>query len=409
MPSEKNAIDYVVAGVLIIAISSLLLTYVLPFRFHGANDSGWTPEGVRQVATANNQFAIELLQQLGSNDTNVFFSPFSLSQAMAILYEGATGETAKEIRGVFHFPENDTVRRANFAAILNRLPSDEYKLLNANALWIRDNFRVKENFVNVATEHFLSDVFSFHDPFKVVDKVNEWACENTNGLLCDVMRKEDSDPQLVMIITNAMYFKGFWKEKFDPSNTKPMDFHTPTGTKKVEMMYKRSEHTKYYENNDLKAIEMDYKGNMTMLVILPKSKNVTEVLNELNASRIDEIRSQMRSTCVDIYFPKFEFRTDYHLKDTLSAMGMPIVFTPGAEFDKLTDEKVWVDKVIHSAYVKVDEEGTEAAAVTVVTIIKALASCETFKADHPFIFFIIHKPTNTILFAGIVSDPTQGS
>ena len=212
-------------------------------------------------------------------------------------------------------------------------------------------------------------------------------------------------------LTNAIYFKGTWEWEFNPKYTEEMDFKiTPTKVEKVAMMYMKPEKAKfnYADTGDLQILELPYEGDkISMLILLPKEN--LEDIEPITLEKLQKWESQMEETTLDeIYLPKFEFDTKYFMKDTLSEMGMPTLFGAGADLSNMDGTyELYVEEVIHQAFVKVDEQGTEAAAATgVVVDLTSILPKNIFRADHPFLFIIQQNDTGNILFMGRVNNPT---
>jgi len=217
-----------------------------------------------------------------------------------------------------------------------------------------------------------------------------------------------------LVLTNAIYFKGTWEWEFDKSDTREQDFKiTPTNVVKVPMMYMKPDRARfnYADTGDLQILELPYKGEKISMLILLPTENLDSI-EPLTIEKLSEYKNQMQETELDaIYLPKFEFNTKYTLNENLKALGMPTAFDDkNADFSGMTKaEKIWIGFVIHQAYVKVDEKGTEAAAATGVGMMGSAMprSRDIFIADHPFIFIIQQKDTGNILFLGRVVDPTK--
>ncbi len=215
-----------------------------------------------------------------------------------------------------------------------------------------------------------------------------------------------------LVLTNAIYFKGTWEWEFDKSDTREQDFKiTPTNVVKTPIMYMKNDKAKfnYADVEDLQILELPYKGKKISMLILLPTEDINTIEPSLTPEKLSEYKNQMQETKLDaIYIPKFEFDTKYFMKDTLSAMGMPTSFEwPGADFSGMDGtNNLYITSVIHQAFVKVDEKGTEAAAATaVVGTFGAAMPRNIFRADHPFIFIIQERETGNILFLGRVVDP----
>ncbi len=388
-----------------------------------ADDTGWSQKGVDAVVNANNKFAFELYEKLAESETgNIFLSPYSISTALAITYEGARGQTAAEMQNVLHFPDSD-IMRPNFARIYNELNSKgNYELHTANALWAQENFHFLDEYFNITKRYYAGKVtnLDFSEREKSVQIINSFIEEQTNNKIKNLIQPSNIDPVLTkLIITNAIYFKGRWVYEFDKSKTREMDFKTPEGIKKVQMMFMEPEESfNYTETDKMQILELPYKGNkISMLIILPKQgwffnetgyKEYNYTLNDIEFTQEKLKTLKMKETKLDeIYLPKFKFETRYELNDYLKDLGMPTAFTYDADFSGMTGKKdLYIDFVIHKAYIDVNEEGTEAAAATAVGMFAtAMTPTKVFKADHPFLFIIQEKKTGNILFLGRVVNP----
>ncbi len=387
-----------------------------------ADDAGATPEKVNSVVNANNQFAFELYSKYKDDpkheNTNIFFSPYSISTALAMTYEGARGQTAEEMQSVLHFPENPDVRRPAFARIHNDINSrdKEYQLSTANALWAQKDYQFLDEYFNITEKYYGGKVTNL-DFIKETEKsrvtINKWVEVQTNDKIKDLIPPGVLDSMTRLVLTNAIYFKGAWVLQFDKSKTRETDFRvSPTSTVKAQMMSLTGEKAKfnYAETEDLQILEMPYDGeDLSMLVLLPKEDTLDKLEQSLNEEKLNEWRNMLQERKIDVYMPRFKFETKYFMVQCLAEMGMPTAFSIQADFSGMTGkEDLYISQVIHQAFVEVNEEGTEAAAATAVVMKMNSAEFSTmFKADHPFIFIIQQKETGNILFLGKVMDPTK--
>lgn len=383
------------------------------------DDSGSTVEGIKSVVTANNQFAFELYSEYKSKEGNIFFSPYSISTALAMTYEGARGKTAEEIQSVFHFPE-ENVRRPAFAKLYNEINKKDkkYQLNTANALWAQKDFQFLSEYFNIVEKYYGGKVTNLDfvgETEKSRLTINKWVEEQTNNKIKDLIPLGILDSMTKLVLTNAIYFKGTWVYQFDKKDTKELDFKvTSENIVKVPMMYLNNEEAKfnYAETNNLQVLEMLYKGEeLSMLILLPKD-NLGSLEKNLDAKKIEEYRNMLKAEYIEaIYLPKFKFETKYFMADTLKEMGMPTVFSDSADFSGMTGKRdLFISQVIHQAFVEVNEEGTEAAAATAVIMEKGISvgpRTPVFRADHPFIFIIQEKATGNILFLGRVINPNK--
>ena len=411
-------IGIILIPVTVATAATLLFLYPYnPTQPPKSDDTGWSEEGAQEVIDANNQFALELYTELSKNGKeNIFYSPYSIFAALGMTYEGAKGETKDEIKSVFHFPEDSTLR-PNFAKIYNDINKNEedYELRTGNALWVQKDYPFLEDYINIVEKYYggkVSNLDFVKETEKSRQTINSFIEEQTNNKIKDLIPKGVLDYLTRLVLTNAIYFKGTWQWEFNPKNTEEVDFKiTPTDIVKVPMMYMKPEKAKfnYADLEDLQILELPYKGEkISMLILLPKDN--LEDIQPLTIEKLKEWKSQTKEETLDeIYLPKFEFDTKYFMKEILSDMGMPTAFEMDADFSGMDGTKsLYIKEVIHQAYVKVDEKGTEAAAATgVVMELTSIMPKNIFRADHPFIFIIQQNDTGNILFLGRVNDPTK--
>ena len=425
--------------VVILAISIVVagsLLFIFPYEPTNpptADDSGSTQEGIQQVVDANNQFAFGLYNSLSENETgNLFYSPYSISTALAMTYEGAEGQTAEEMKTVFHFPEFE-ILRPNSAAIYNLINKNnkDYELSTGNALWVQYDYPFFYFYTSRDENYYggkAAEVDFVGETEKSRQTINEFIEKQTKNKIVDLISQGMLSPMTRLVLTNAIYFKGDWVYEFDEGETRDREFSISENEKiNVPTMYMKSEDIElnYANLEKLQILELPYKGNDTsMLIILPKQGNffdyekgeqegVYYTLEDINLSyeKLEEYKSQMNETkLAHIILPKFKFETEYLLNDVLSSMGMPTAFDQVlADFSGMGEmTNLVISKIIHKAYIDVNEKGTEAAAATAVIMqVRAAFGGENFEADHPFIFIIQEKETGEILFMGRVADPTQ--
>ena len=371
----------------------------------------------RDVIEANNRFAINLYSQYKSEEGNIFFSPFSISTAMAMVYEGAEGKTAKEIKSVFGFPKYDNSRRNQYSNLLSEInkKDKEYALKTANALWAEQDFHFLDEYLTTVEEYYGGKTtnLDFKNEWEASRLIiNNWVEDKTNDKIKDLLSEGVIDALTRLVLTNAIYFKAEWLIQFDADKTSDEYFRVnPDKSIKVPMMQPTSQKStfNYTQNKDLQILEMPYAGeDLSMLILLPLDDDIEALENSFTIEKLTEWKKSLRKRRVKIYIPKFKFETKYFMKNTLINLGMPTAFTNSADFSGMTGTKdLKIDKVIHQAFIEVNEEGTEAAAATGVTMMKLSKPPPTpiFKADHPFIFIIQQNETGNILFMGRVNNP----
>jgi len=378
------------------------------------DDSGATVSSVEATVDACNGFAFDLYGRYSVDEGNILFSPYSISTALSMTYEGARGETAEEMEAVFGFLEDPSERLPSVARIYNTLNEEgrEYALHTVNALWIQQDYPVLEDYVDAIVGYYGGDVNALDfvaEPDESRVTINEWVEERTNDRIKDLFPSGSIDADVRLVLTNAIYFKGDWLYEFDEEATSEEEFHvTPTTSVEVDMMSLRDDFN-YAETDELQLLELSYTGeDVSMLILLPKRGHMGDVEAQLSAERLGEWVDMMEGAAVNVYLPRFTFETKYFMMEDLAEMGMPTAFTDAADFSGMTgNRELFIDKVIHQAYIEVNEEGTEAAAATGVSMrLSAAMPGEVFRADHPFIFLIRDMDTGVILFMGRMTDPS---
>jgi serpin B len=384
-------------------------------------------EAVTSVVNANNQFAIELYSQYKSQDGNIFFSPYSISTALAMTYEGARGATAEEMQSVLHFPIDNDSRRNGFLQIYNEINKKDknYTLSTANALWAQEDYKFLDSYFTLIRTYYGGNVTNLDfvgDTENSRITINRWVEEHTNNKIKDILQPGTIDPVTRLVLTNAVYFKARWFIPF-LNETSDQDFRvTPTNIVKVKMMslYGYDVRTSsgksvplsfnYAETNEAQIIELPYEGNETsMLILLPKGDTLQTLEQSLSIDKLNQWKAMLNETGLDgVYLPRFKFETKYSIPETLEDMGMKTAFTSSADFSGMDGTKsLYISQVIHQAFIDVNETGTEAAAATAVVMTLGMSSPKPqFRADHPFIFIIQQRDTGNILFMGRVTDPT---
>jgi serpin B len=382
------------------------------------------------IVEGNNQFACDLYAKYKHEDGNIFYSPYSITSALGMTYEGAAGKTAEEIQTVFHFHKNDSIRRDSFFKINNEINKTDkkYNLSVANALWAQKDYEFLDDYVGLVEKYYSGKLTNL-DFINATEKsrltINSWVENKTNNKIKDLIPQGALSRETKLVLTNAIYFKGSWLKQFDAKNTKEKDFRISSdSTIKTQMMHLaagENANFNYTETNDLQILELPYDGDdLSMLILLPKKENIETAEESIDSKNLSDWRNSLRKERVDVSLPRFKFETKYFMVQDLADLGMPTAFTPGidmggkADFSGMTGNKeLNIDEIIHQAFVEVNEEGTEAAAATAVIMV-ALTAVPTiisrpirFNANHPFVFIIQDRNTGNILFMGRVSDPTK--
>jgi len=384
------------------------------------DDNGAAQEGISSVVNANNRFCLELYANLKNEEKgNIFFSPYSISTALGMVYEGARGQTAQEIQAVFHFCEDENIRKPNVAEIYEQLNKKDakYKLNTANALWVQQGHNLLNEYAKTVEKYYSGKATNVD--FKGAaeqarKKINKWVADRTNDKIKDLFPPNSLTQFTSLVLTNAIYFKGTWVMQFDKKETQEEDFKTGRGeTVKVPMMRRTDENARfsYAETEYLQILEMDYEGGeLSMLILLPKNIDLDTLEERLTVENVTEWKNSLHEQRVKVFVPKFTFTTKYLLNDNLKELGMPLAFSEAADLSGIDGTKsLFIQIVVHQAFIDVNEEGTEAAAATgvAVGITSVAPPVPIFRADHPFIFMILERSVGNILFLGRVSDPRQ--
>jgi serpin B len=365
----------------------------------------------RQFSTSVGQFSTDLYQKVieGKNQ-NVIISPLSVQMAVSLAMFGASKQTEAEMKNALRF---DAISRDNLAENFHQLV-EEFNQVNglqiANKLYVQDRYTVKDAFNEIAKNSFSSEAqnLDFGNNVQAAKTINDWVESKTNNKIKDLIKSDSLDQLTRVVLVNAIYFKGIWEHQFDKEKTFTGAFYLDE-EKTVDVEYMTiKKHFRYgiFEDLQAAAVELPYKNSdISMLILLPfKKTGLPELENKLKTTSLDTISNQMYSTEVNVEIPKFKIEFDIELKDPLEKMGMARMFSDSAEFDNLlnTSESLKVSKVIHKAFIEINEEGAEAAAATGIQIMLFSAPIFHqeifFKANHPFTFLI--KRNSTVLFIG---------
>nr|XP_033790797.1 serpin B6-like [Geotrypetes seraphini] len=375
------------------------------------------------LSEANTSFALNLYKELGEhNSSNLFLSPVSISNCMAMVNLGARGNTAAQMTQVLQFFKAKEVH-SGFQLLLAEInkPEANYLLRTANKLFGEKSYEYIEEFLEATKKFYLADLEKVDFARKSDESrklINAWVEEKTERKIQDILPPGTIDGLTKLVLVNAIYFKGNWADQFKKEHTTETQFRINKNERKpVEMMFKRAKfNTTYVDEVQANFLELPYVDNeLSMIVMLPvdikdNSTGLELLERELTYEKFVNWTSpkMMHRTEMEVCFPKFKLQETYDLKSVLSSMGMPDAFDCGkADFSGMSpNNDLFLTKVIHKAFVEVNEEGTEAAAATAaVMMLRCMPVLPRFEADHPFLFFIIHNNTRNILFCGRFCSP----
>ena len=375
------------------------------------------PEGsAKAAADANNAFAFALYEQLRVGAGNRFVSPVSLSLALSMTSLGAAGNTEAEMRAALRLPESGA--HAAFGALQHEITTDrgpKTQIAIANRLWGQAGYAFQDAFLAAATKDYGAGLerVDFADPEAARATINGWVSEQTREKIPNLIPQGMLTDQAKLVLTNAVYFKGLWAEAFDAADTASADFFVSADKTVSAKLMSRKGRFDYAEDDRAQVLSMPYqKAGISMVVVLPKAKDGLAALEASLATDLPAWLDALGGRAVDVYFPRFEMRANTTMNAPLNALGMREAFTLAADFSPMSGkDDLYISAVVHEAYVKVDEEGTEAAAATAVVMTTKSAAprpAPVFRADHPFFFALRDDRTGAILFMGRVADPTAG-
>lgn len=390
------------------------------------SDSGEQPGDPVEISTevyqneiidSANRFAFDLFRPViadAGQTENIMISPVSVTSALSMTLNGAAGETFEAMRKTLGF-EQKTLEQINntyLKLMTEMIPVDKRVVVEiANSVWVEKRLTVKQPFITELQQSYKAEARSIDvtDP-DAVNTVNSWIEDKTHGKITDMLDK--LDPELAMLLINAVYFNGKWRYRFDKAETKEEPFYfTPTSSEPVPMMH-LTENLKAIRRDNLTIAEIPYgQGNYTMVVVLPdENVPMVEIANSLTTSLWKDWMDMLDENThkVELSMPRFKYSYKRLLNDDLEGLGMGIAFSDLAEFSNISDQPLKISRVLHQTFIETNEEGTEAAAATVVEIVFTTANPANqpvrVRLDHPFLYFIRETSTGTILFMGRVSD-----
>lgn len=370
------------------------------------------------IVRGNTEFALDLYQKLRTPSGNLFFSPYSISMALAMTYAGACGNTETQMAQALHFPSEKKQLHSSFAALRARLEEVENKgdvqLRIANSLFPHKRYTFLDEFLALTIQFYgtITTPLDYGNPEAARQTINSWVEEKTESKIKNLIPPGILNDLTRLVLVNAIYFKGKWAKPFYELITSDAPFRVTSDRQVNARMMSQKDEFNYTEDAYLQILELPYLGNdLSMLVLLPKEIGGLEKLEEsLTLKTLDRWSANLRNREVIVYLPKFEMMFPFRVDDTLKSMGMIDAFDLNkADFSGMADSKeLFIRAVLHKAFVAVDEQGTEAAAATAVVIQKrAMTSPPVFRADHPFMFLIRENSTGSILFLGRMVNPQQ--
>lgn len=373
------------------------------------------------AGAASNAFGLDLYAKLPQKTGNLVFSPCGLSCTLAMAFMGARNETASEMARIMHTPGGPETADLSFAQLMLTMGakvSTQCEVSLANALWVQKDYPILPDFVSLVNTYYRApaEPLDFTGaPAEACQRVTHWVLDKTKGRISGILDENALHPATRLVITNAVYFKSPWRQPFFETGTKPMDFQTAPGKVVQAPLMHQTQNFLYAETQDVQVLQMPYLGfDMAMVVILPRQMDGLAAFERtLSLKRIVDLSLMLQSMEVEVFFPRFRMECGFDLASTLKTMGMTRAFDlRSADFSGVSGAKdLFIDVVIHKTFIDVNEKGTEAAAASGIGIPMSALPSEppppppVFKADHPFLFYIMDNQTGTILFLGRCMQP----
>jgi serpin B len=385
-----------------------------------------TAEPIATLVKGDTAFALDLYAQLSRQTGNRFVCPFSISTALAMTYAGAEADTARQMARTLHFTLPPDRLHPAFHRLIAELhsrgaapagaPEPYVQLFTANALWGQKGLPVLSDFrkrIEVNYKGGLYDVDFRAAPEEARRTVNAWVEEQTKTKIRDLLKPEHITPDTLLILTNAIYFKALWESPFRKEDTRSEPFHLAAKEEKPVEMMNQSGRFRYYDAGRVRALELPYRGRaLALVILLPRAVDGLPALEEsLQPADLEKSLEKLSPHTVQLSLPRFKLTDEFELSRVLAELGMPLAFDRSrADFSGITGTReLVISAVVHKAFLEVDEKGTEAAAATAVTMMRASAMIAAkpivFRADHPFLFLIRDTSTGSILFLGRLVNP----
>ena len=377
-----------------------------------------------KLVDGNNAFAFDLFQVLRQKESNLFYSPYSISEALAMTYAGARGETEKDMAEALNFILSQDRLHPAFNSLDLQLKQrgegakgkdDEgFRLHVVNAIWGQKDYKFLEEFLDVLAQNYgaglrILDFINETEQSRLT--INEWVSDQTEEKIEDLIPPGVINQLTRLVLTNAIYFNAAWQHPFNEDDTSDGLFHLLSNSEITVPMMKQTESFRYAEDDDYQAVELYYDGQeLSMVILLPKAGEYKAFEEKLDAVFVKAITNDLETREVALTMPKFEYESSFRLKEALKTLGMGVAFTANADLSGMNGKRdLFIQDVLHKAFVSVDEAGTEAAAATAVIVGLTALPPEPVAVtiDRPFIFFIRDIPTDSIVFVGRVLNPAS--
>ena len=372
---------------------------------------------LEMAAAGNTQFALELFAEINSQAGNLFFSPFSISSALAMAYVGARSETQVQMARTFHFSTDKDVFLESSRQLGKEIEKvhkeGHVQLATANAIWSHKRYKLEKDYLSTVKKTFgvRAKTVDFGDSQKARSRINQWVEDQTREKIRDLIAEGVLNDLTRMVLVNAIYFKGDWITPFDPNLTGQAPFHVSPEKEVEAAMMTIKGRFRAAGTRDAQILELPYAGGgLSMLIVLPREiTGLAKCESDLKLENLAKWLNDLQETEVEVTLPRFKLDFPFRLDDTLRAMGLTDAFTDRADFSGMdASRELYIGAVLHKAFVAVNEQGTEAAAATAVVMQTKMMAFPpvVFRADHPFLFLIREHATGSILFIGRMYDPS---
>ena len=374
------------------------------------------------IVESNNSFTFDVMRNVNKLDAskegeNMFISPFSIYDALAMAYDGANKKTASEMRKVMKFKKDQAESHNEFVKLLNDYKSKKSFFTISNAAVAQKNYQFLDSYLKCLNDFdatlSVADFSKIDERTEAVKKVNEWVAKNTNNKITELLTRNDIDELTRLILLNAIYFNASWSTEFKADKTRQMTFYGKNSVEYVTDFMNGTQNVELSENDKAQMMKIDYEDNKaSMFIIMPKENvDIDTYISELDDEKFNSLAKSLQTFKADVSMPKFKIESRFEMKKTLMEMGIKSAFSKSADFSKMNGKSnLLIDEVIHKAIVEVSEKGTEAAAATAVIVReKSMVMKENPKVviNRPFVFIIKENKNNAILFIGKYVKPEK--
>jgi serpin B len=376
-------------------------------------DPSVSAEAQRRLLADQTSFAVDVYQKLAESEDNLFFSPLSISLTMAMIYGGARDATEAQMAEAMHFglPQERLHPAFNWqeTALRHRAEENDFRLNIVNATFGQEGQTFLGSYLDLLARNYgagMSLLDFEREPEAARKEINEWVAARTERKIPELLPAGTIDPMTVLVLANAVYFQASWNEPFNARSTRSDVFHAASGDVTVPMMHGQPAGTSYVEGDGYQAVSLPYRGKaFDMVIVMPDEQRFDALESELDGERLGGILQALEPTRIALTMPKFEVRTRASMNRILQELGMPDAFSPAADFSGITGRRdVYLSMVQHEAFVRVDENGTEAAAAT-AGVVDLVSLPMPVVIDRPFLFLIRDVATGSIVFLGRVTNP----